>query len=125
MGEIKIIKAQVCSGEEYIKDIAKRMSSKKIRRFYVVNGKKELEGVVTTVDFIKVIVGNKDAAKVKVKDIMTKKIRYTDLDGSIEDALKIMNDLKTFVCPVVDKGKFVGIISYQDIIQGVISESRK
>ena len=125
MGNVKIIKAEVCSGDECIKDIAKAMSSKKIRRFYVVNDKKELEGVVTTVDLIKVIVGNKDSTKVKVRDVMTRKIKYIDLDGSVEDALKIMNELKTFVCPVVDKGKFVGIVSYQDIIQGVVNESRK
>ncbi|MBS3083217.1 CBS domain-containing protein [Candidatus Pacearchaeota archaeon] len=125
MGKINIMKAEVCSGDKCVKDVAKEMSSKKIRRFYIVNGKKELEGVFTTVDLIKVIVGDKDASKVKVKDIMTKNVKYIDLESSIEDALKIMNDLRTFVCPVVDNGKFIGIVGYQDIIRGVVDESRK
>ena len=125
MSGIKIIKAEVCSKDDSVKDIAKNMSSKKLRRFFVIDDKKNLQGVVTTVDLIKVIAGSDDASKLKVSDIMTKKIKCISLDDSLEDALKIMNDLKTFVCPVVDKGKFLGIVGYQDIIQEIVSESRK
>jgi len=49
-GKIKIHKADSCFPDETLKDIAKKMHAKKIRRFYVVEKDKKLVGVVTTVD---------------------------------------------------------------------------
>lgn len=123
--EIPLIKAETCSPDDSIKDVAKRMQSKKSRRIFVVDKSKNLIGVVTTVDLVKIIAKGRDSSKIKVRDIMTKKVKSVDVDESLHDAIEIMNSLKTFVCPIVHKKKLIGLVSYQDIISSVVHATRR
>ena len=53
----------------------------------------------------------------KVKDIMTKKpitVRPTDTLGKV---VRILADKKISGCPVVDRGKLVGVVTQTDIIR--------
>lgn len=126
MQDIKLIKADTCSPEDTVSTIAKKMKSKKIRRFFVIDKAGKLLGVVTTVDIInKIVATNKNPSKTKVKDVMTKNIQAISTEENLDDCLKIMNDLKTFVCPVVEKGKLLGVVSYQNIIASVVHGARK
>jgi CBS domain-containing protein len=124
MEKIKLIKADTAGRNESVRSIAKKMHSKKKRRFYIVDKEKKLEGVVTTVDIMKAIALGKDVTKTKVSDIMCRKVKAISVDDNIDDALKIMNSLKTFVCPVVKDGKLLGVITYQDIISNLVVSSR-
>ncbi len=125
MKDIKLIKADTCSPDETIHDIAKKMAKKRLRRFFVVDKSKKLIGIVTTVDIINEVVSkHKEPSKVKVKDIMEKKVRYIDVNDSLDDALKIMNKLNTFVCPITKNKKLLGIVSYQNIISSVTKSMR-
>lgn len=124
--KIKIIKADTCYGEDSVLKVAKKMGENKIRRFYVINKKNELIGVVTTVDIIhKVVAPNKDPSKILVKDIMTSKVQYVNYDENIDSALKIMNKLKTFVCPLVKNSKLIGLLSYQNLISSLVDHTRR
>jgi acetoin utilization protein AcuB len=56
-------------------------------------------------------------SKVKVKDVMSKKVITVDQDTPIEEAAKIMADKKIGGVPVVSAGKVVGMITETDLFK--------
>jgi acetoin utilization protein AcuB len=56
-------------------------------------------------------------SKVKVKDVMTKKVITVDTDTPIEEAARIMADRKIGGLPVVHAGKVVGVITETDLFK--------
>ena len=56
-------------------------------------------------------------SKVKVKDVMTKKVITVDVDTPIEEAARIMADKKIGGLPVVSAGKVVGMITETDLFK--------
>lgn len=56
-------------------------------------------------------------SKVKIKDVMTKKVITVDADTPIEEAARIMADKKIGGLPVVSAGKIVGMITETDLFK--------
>ena len=56
-------------------------------------------------------------SKVKVKDVMTKKVITVDADTPIEEAARIMADKKIGGLPVSSAGKVVGMITETDLFK--------
>lgn len=56
-------------------------------------------------------------SKVKVKEVMTKKVITVDVDTPIEEAARIMADKKIGGLPVVSAGKVVGMITETDLFK--------
>lgn len=56
-------------------------------------------------------------SKVKIKDVMSKKVITVDSDTPIEEAARIMADKKIGGVPVVHEGKVVGIITETDLFK--------
>lgn len=125
MEKLRILKAETCSPEDLIKNIAKKMLDKKCRRYFVIDKDKNLIGLCTTVDITAAVAKGKDPKKTKVKDIMTKKVKYITLEDDLDKAISIMNSLKTYVCPVVKDKKLLGILSYQEILAHAIKAARE
>ncbi|MGC9058844.1 MAG: CBS domain-containing protein [Candidatus Aenigmatarchaeota archaeon] len=62
----------------------------------------------------------KKIAKLKVKDLMTKKVFYVGPNDTIEEAARIMSEKDIRRLPVIDEGKLVGIISRTDILRALM-----
>src|SRR5215211_8627214 len=56
-------------------------------------------------------------SKVKVKDVMSKKVITVDKDTPIEEAARIMADTKIGGMPVTSTGRVVGIITETDLFK--------
>ncbi|HEY6072539.1 MAG TPA: CBS domain-containing protein, partial [Anaerolineales bacterium] len=56
-------------------------------------------------------------SKVKVKDVMSKKVITVDRDTPIEEAARIMADRKIGGLPVTSAGKVVGMITETDLFK--------
>jgi acetoin utilization protein AcuB len=56
-------------------------------------------------------------SKVKVKDVMSKKVITVDQDTPIEEAARIMADKKIGGLPVVSSGRVVGMITETDLFK--------
>lgn len=56
-------------------------------------------------------------SKVKIKDVMSKKVMTVGRDMPIEEAARIMADNKIGGLPVVDSGKVVGMITETDLFK--------
>lgn len=117
--KIKLHKVLTCKQEESVKEIARKLKEGKERRIFVVDSKEKLIGIITTTDLVYKALG--EDKNLKAKDVMTKNIEAVDFKEDLNKALEIMNKLKSFVCPVTENGKIIGLISYQDLVGYVIN----
>lgn len=120
--KIKIHKVLTCNENDSAKDIAKKLRENKERRIFVVDKESKLIGLITTTDLVYKALGEN---ALKARDVMTKDVKAVDISEDLDRALEIMNELNSFVCPVVDKGKILGIISYHELIKYVFKSIEK
>jgi len=74
-------------------------------------------GAVTVRDMIsKVIAPGKDAATIKVKDIMNASLIAVQSTDALSAAAKIMDEKNVAGLPVIDDGRLVGVITMWDIL---------
>ncbi|MEM5815274.1 MAG: CBS domain-containing protein [Candidatus Aenigmatarchaeota archaeon] len=65
----------------------------------------------------------KKVGKLKVKDLMTKRVFCVKPEDTIEEAARIMSEKDVKRLPVVDEeGKLIGIISRSDILKALMKE---
>jgi CBS domain-containing protein len=72
---------------------------------------------------IKIIREIKKIGKLKVKDLMSKKVFFVKPEDTILEAARVMSKKDVRRLPVIDEsGKLVGIISRTDILRALIKE---
>ncbi len=121
--KIKVHKVLTCKLDDTVKDIAKKLKENKERRIFVVDKQGKLSGLITTTDLVyKALCEDK---KLKAKDVMTKEVKCVEVSEDLDKALAIMDETKSFVCPVVKEGKILGIITYHDLANYVFKEVEK
>ena len=73
-------------------------------------------GIITERDLLKRVVAKaKDATKTKVKEIMTSPLVVVEPNMDLEEAVKMMFQMKIKKLAVVDEKKLVGLVSLTDI----------
>ena len=114
------------SPEMPINDVLAMFRKEHIRRAPVMKDGK-LVGLVTETDLLNASPSpvtslsiwemNYLISKVKIKDVMSRKVITVDSDTPIEEAARIMADKKIGGVPVVHEGKVVGIITETDLFK--------
>ena len=124
--KIQIYPIVTCGLDSSVTEIARKLRANKERRIFVVDAKGKLAGIITTTDLVyKEIRDGDKVNQLKAKEVMIGKVKSVDISEDLDRALGIMNELKTFNCPVTDKGKIVGIISYHDLVNYVFKSLEK
>lgn len=105
-------------------DAIKMMYDKKIGSLVVVNDSGKLVGIFVEKDcFNKVILEDRSARDLTVKDVMTTKVIYVAPDANVDECMAIMTSKRIRHLPVLDGSKnIVGIISIGDLVKSVSSE---
>ena len=108
----------------------KTMRENKFRRLPVVDKKGRLVGIVAERDLLyaspspattlSVWEMNYLLSKIKIRDVMTRKVITTTPDSTIESAANLMITHKVGGLPVVDGDKLVGIITETDIFKTLV-----
>ena len=96
--------------EASVKDALQIMKKHRIGGIPIINSNKELIGIVTNRD----LRFQKDSSQ-KLSRIMTKNVVTAKMGISLDDAEKVLKKHKIEKLPVVDRNKFVGLITYKDI----------
>jgi len=114
------------SPEAPINDMLAMFRSEHIRRAPVIKSGK-LVGIVTENDLLHASPSKLTTlsvwemhyliSKIKIKDIMTKKVTTVSRDTPIEEAARIMADKKLGGLPVMDNKKVVGMITETDLFK--------
>ncbi len=100
------------------------MYAKNIGSLIVVTDSGKLSGIFVERDcFTKVILEDKSARELKIKDVMTKKVVYVAPDATIDECMALMTKKRIRHLPVLDGAKnLVGLISIGDLVKFVSSE---
>jgi acetoin utilization protein AcuB len=106
------------------------LKEREIRHLPVLKGGDKLVGILTERDIKQASPSPATALeireiyylldKVKVKQIMTRRVFTISSDASIEEAALIMREKKIGCLPVVDAGKLVGILTETDILDAFL-----
>jgi CBS domain-containing protein len=105
------------SPNESVISVAKKMNEKDIGSMLVCD-KNKVMGLITSEDVVKrVVVPNKDPAKLNAKDVMTKKLVTVRSDEDLVEAIRIMIDKGVQRLPVVEGKKLVGLLTDGDILR--------
>ncbi|MEM3783549.1 MAG: CBS domain-containing protein [Candidatus Bathyarchaeia archaeon] len=73
-------------------------------------------GIITERDLLKRVVAEaKDVNKTKVKDVMSSPLVVVEPSMDLEEAVKLMFQMKIKKLPVVDEKRLVGLVSLTDI----------
>lgn len=96
-------------------DAAKIMNKFEIGCLIVVSRGKAV-GILTERDILKrLVAGAKDVTKTKIKEIMTSPLIVVDPKMDLEEAVKMMFQMKIKKLPVVGEKRLVGLVSLTDI----------
>jgi len=99
-------------------DAMKMMMNKGKRYCILLDENNTPVGVVTVTDIIKYILLERVSPEnVKVYEIATKKFITVSPETPIEEALKIMKKYGISKLPVVDKGKIIGIVTEDELVE--------
>jgi len=99
-----------------IAECAKEMIKKRVGSV-IVKEKDILRGILTEGDIVKTIAKKKDLSKIKVKDVMTKKVATIKPGDDMYDALVKMRKEKVRWLPVTVKNKVIGMLTINDILR--------
>lgn len=98
-----------------VREAAEKMNEYEIGCL-IVTEKNRAVGILTERDLLKrVVVTARNPEKTKVKEVMSKPLIVTEPKTDLENAIKLMFDMKIKKLPVVKQGKLVGIVSLTDI----------
>lgn len=115
-----VMNPSVITGKEdaSIIEIARIMKENNVGSVVIVDENKRGVGIVTERDICyKVVAEEKDAKKIRAKDIMTRRVVSVAPEKSLIEAAKLMIKRKIRRLPVVDKdNRVIGIITSSDIM---------
>jgi len=90
----------------------------------VHDDKGELVGIITERDIVrKCVVHNKDCAKIKVRDIMSKRVIFGTPEDDLSYAINVMKQQRIRHLPIVKDKRVIGMISMRDILGVQLEES--
>ena len=98
------------NSDDSVSKAAEMMDSNSIGSLLVGN-----EGIITERDIVKLVASGKDASETLVKDIMTNEVVKTDVNTSIEDASKILEENKIRRLVITENDETVGIVTLRDV----------
>ncbi len=107
-----IVKISSCT----LVDNAVRVMNKESIGCLLIVDNEETKGIVTQRDLLeKVLEKAKDPTKLRVSDIMTRKLVVGDPEMEIQEAARLMFKRRIKKLPMVEDGKLVGLITLTDI----------
>ena len=86
----------------------------------LVTEKSKIVGIFTDGDLRRCINKKINIQKTKIKDVMTKRFKIINSDALAIDAAKIMEENKIFTLVVLEKNKYIGVLSMHDLIEARI-----
>ena len=102
--------------EESAGSAARLMEQHGVGALPIVDGEKNLKGILTDRDIVvRCVAKDRDPKEVSAGEIMTDRIVYVSAEQPVSEAVAMMASEQIRRLPVVEDGKIVGMISFADI----------
>ncbi len=102
--------------DTYVEDAAETLLDKQIGSLVVVDGNNQLEGILTSTDFVRIVRDSKPKAKTTVERYMTDQVVTVEAQDSIREAADKMITYNIHHLPVVDDEEgVIGMLSTTDL----------
>lgn len=106
------------------KDAAELMREGDIGDVLVVGRNGSIQGIVTDRDIaVRVVAAGADASAIKLEEICTKDVTTLSADGTVDQAISLMQRKAIRRLPIVDHGRLVGVVSLGDLAQQTSPQS--
>jgi Predicted signal-transduction protein containing cAMP-binding and CBS domains len=106
-------------------DALKLMSEKQVSALAIVDDPGKLAGIFTERDCAhKITLGGRPAKETSVAEVMTpgKRVYFVQPSNSIDECMVLMTAKQVRHLPVLDQGRFVGLVSIGDVVRSLIAE---
>ena len=114
--DVMVRKVITLDGNAFVKDAVDVMNEFEIGCLIVVNEEGKAVGIVTERDILRrVVAEEKNAKKTKMSEIMSSPLVVVESSTEVEEAVKLMFQMKIKKLAVVNGEKLVGIVSLTDI----------
>lgn len=115
---IKKDESPIVNEDDVVKKVIVEISSKRLGATAVLDGAKNIIGVVTDGDIRRMLEAYDDFSKLSAKEIMTKSPKTISDKSLAVEAFNMMEDFKITQLIVVDfEGKYKGIVHLHDILK--------
>ena len=101
--------------ETLVEDAARVMLENGIGSVVVVDDDRQLEGILTSTDFLRIVAERKPKHETPVSAYMTEDVVTAGAQDSIRDAADAMMERDFHHLPVVDEGEVIGILTTTDL----------
>lgn len=102
--------------DTYVEEAAQAMIEEQIGSLVVVDGDNQLEGILTSTDFVGIVAASKPKAKTTVERYMTDQVVTAKAQDGIREAADKMITYRIRHLPVVDeKEGVIGMLSTTDL----------
>ncbi len=110
------------SPDDTVFDALKFMAEKNIGAVLVLKDE-AVEGIMSERDYArKVILMGKSSKDIPVREIMTARVYFVEMEQTADECLATMLGQKIRHLPVLDNGQLSGIISIGDVVKAVLEE---
>ncbi|MHB9286641.1 CBS domain-containing protein [Halobacteriales archaeon Cl-PHB] len=102
--------------DTYVEDAANDLMEHEIGSLVVVDGNNQLEGILTSTDFVRIVAESRQKAQTTVERYMTDRVVTVEAQDSIRDAADKMITYGIHHLPVVDDEEgVIGMLSTTDL----------
>ena len=116
VGDIMTQKFVAASPEMDLIKCSREMTGKKVGSLIVLKDGK-LVGLITERDIIWALSKKKNVSKIKVKDVMARKVITIRPDRDLSEAMSLMSKTKIRWLPVVADNHVIGMLTIKDILR--------
>jgi CBS domain-containing protein len=117
IGQIRLAKPRFVKEYESAFDIAAELLDSGHASIPVVTREGRVIGMVGEQDLLRVLPGPRRLEEIKAKEIMTRSPIMIEEETSLDEAIKILEDLHLQRLPVVRNGILIGTITRHDLLR--------
>ena len=103
-----------------LRDVASQLVVNEFSGMPVAAADGRLVGVITEADIVRALLEGKRLENLAASDVMTGPPVTVDVDASLEDVMKSLEDNRIVRVPVTSEGTLVGIIARRDAIRAIL-----
>ena len=108
--------------DQSVREVARYMTERRVGAVPVLDGTR-LVGILSELDIMsRVVAAERNPDKVKAGEIMTKDLVVAAGDEPYEDGVRKMKQAGCRHLPIVEKDRFLGVVSLRDLLQVDLSE---